>query len=139
MTRINVVPVRILSDKHLVAENHELPRVINLAQKAHDAGRTTVTVDRYTMGQGHVCFFYDKQVWVRRRLMLLNLEMNRRGMNPDRKVLEANMDRSGCVPDEFQKDWQETPDDIDVNLKRLHERDPDHYAQYNDAMELSNG
>lgn len=38
MTRINVVPVSELVDKHLVAEYRELPRIYKAAQKFYDNG-----------------------------------------------------------------------------------------------------
>lgn len=48
MTRINLIPVEELSDQHLIAEYHELPRVIK--QKID----TTNAPERYCLGKGHV-------------------------------------------------------------------------------------
>lgn len=74
MTRINVVPVEELTDKHLLAEYRELPRVSGLARVAPEAPK------RYVLGRGHVKFFYDKGEWLRRRFEeQIVPEMNRRG------------------------------------------------------------
>lgn len=54
MTRINCVPVEELTDKHLLAEYRELPRIFNLARAVEDAPT------EYVLGTGHMKFFYDK-------------------------------------------------------------------------------
>lgn len=33
MTRVNVIPVEELHDKHLIAEYREIPRIVNLVRK----------------------------------------------------------------------------------------------------------
>lgn len=48
MTRINVIPPSELSDQHLIAEYHELPRV--LKQNINICGAP----DCYTLGAGHM-------------------------------------------------------------------------------------
>lgn len=62
MTRINVVPVESLHYKHLCAEYRELPRIFALAHKASLSSRpwTNKQPSSYTLGTGHVLFFYDK-------------------------------------------------------------------------------
>ena len=58
MTRINVVPVEELSDQHLLAEYHELPRVIK--QWCY----TGMAPRKYVLGKGHV-------KWARRHMHYL--------------------------------------------------------------------
>lgn len=82
MTRINVVPVEELCDKHLLAEYRELPRVFKLARPCDDAPKT------YTLGSGHVKFFYDKLGYCAERFTALKQEMKKRGFN-------ANMTLTG--------------------------------------------
>ena len=82
MTRINVVPVDELTDKHLVAEYRELPRIFKLVQDRQDKGFTGATVkkpDAYTLGTGHVLFFYDKLYYLIDRYQELCNEMCTRG------------------------------------------------------------
>jgi deoxyribonuclease (pyrimidine dimer) len=86
MTRINVVPADELTDKHLVAEYRELPRIFKLVRDRQDKGHTNVTVNRekampstYTLGTGHVLFFYDKLYYLIDRYQELCNEMYHRG------------------------------------------------------------
>lgn len=82
MTRINVVPPRELTDKHLLAEYRELPRVFALASAWWRRGRDTPVPAAYTLGKGHVAFFYDKLDFCWRRHALLVYEMRQRGFKP---------------------------------------------------------
>lgn len=75
MTRINVVPVSELCDKHLLAEYRELPRVFALARRCTDAPK------EYVLGKGHVKFFYDKLGYLLLRFDFLVSECRRRGFN----------------------------------------------------------
>lgn len=79
MTRINVVPVSELSDKHLVAEYRELPRVFRLSYEWQLRSRPTTIPAEYTLGKGHVTFFYDKIGFLLVRYTDLCKEMRRRG------------------------------------------------------------
>lgn len=59
MTRINVgIPPQQLSDKRLMAEHREIKRIPNtiISGKAKMEGIPS----RFTLGKGHVKFFYDK-------------------------------------------------------------------------------
>ena len=82
MTRINVIPPRELVDKHLLAEYRELPRVFGLIEKWQDRGCPETGVTRYTMGKGHVKFFYNKAVWLAMRFDQLVAEMQHRDFKP---------------------------------------------------------
>jgi len=73
MTRINVLPPEELCNQHLLAEYRELPRVFKLAREVADAP------EQYTMGAGHVKFFYNKLMFLYLRQRLLWEELNRRG------------------------------------------------------------
>ncbi len=75
MTRINVVEPAILTDQHLLAEYRELPRVFSLARASQDhKGPPT-----YTMGAGHVRFFYPRTEYLSARQGALINECLRRG------------------------------------------------------------
>lgn len=79
MTRINVVPVTELSDRHLVAEYRELPRLYKLSKAWADRGANKPIPAEYTLGKGHVTFFFDKLAYIWRRHWQLCHEMNDRG------------------------------------------------------------
>ncbi len=82
MTRINCVPPEELSRQHLLAEWRELPRVFTLADRAARTGRRPAGPDRYTLGTGHVKFFYSRLGWCMDRFQALRREMLRRGYTP---------------------------------------------------------
>lgn len=119
MARINCVDVKILSRQHLVAEYRELPRVYALAAKSK-AGRRLPT--NYTMGTGHILFFYNKLGWIKTRHKQLIDEMVRRGYTP--KFTQA--------PDIQPHDqmWSPTGKDMSINMQRLYARDPSFYEIY---------
>ena len=119
MTRINCVPVEELSGPHLVAEYRELPRVFALAQKAAKRGSFTQP-DAYTLGKGHVLFFYTRLKYLAHRHSALIQEMKRRGYKPT----FTGIQRSDFpdIPDAFWQDWQPTTDALLLNRQRIQER-----------------
>lgn len=118
MTRINCVPVEELSVKHLVAEYREIGRVYALAVSAYNRGeRPAAHGDRYTLGKGHVKFFYSRLGYVCARHRQLIAEMLRRGYNPTYRIVVPPE-----LPDSWMRDWE--PDDtaLLINRARIAER-----------------
>lgn len=119
MTRINVIPPEKLSDRHLVAEYRELPRIFNLVRKAVCRGENPEDMKNpavYTLGKGHVRFFYNKCEFLRKRQEKLIQEMLDRGFNPQYR--EVNVD----LPDEWCQDYEPTKESIKLNVNRINER-----------------
>ena len=113
MTRINVIPPAELCDKHLLAEYRELPRVFRLARACPDAPK------EYTLGRGHVMFFYDKLAYLTKRFDQLVGEMITRGWHP--KFLEVPA-WVYDLPYELWGDYIPTSADITINRARISER-----------------
>ena len=80
MTRINVGinPVD-LSDKHLLAEHREIKRIPNAVKKGN-INLFNLPKD-FSLGKGHVRFFYDKLCYLKSRYALLFEECKKRGFN----------------------------------------------------------
>lgn len=119
MTRINCVPVEELTVKHLVAEYRELPRVFALARPNPDAPK------QYTLGKGHVLFFYDKLKYCYQRQCQLVSEMRKRGYTTNfepANLLSAHEDNGGKLPRTLWNDWEPTPEAIEINRKRIADR-----------------
>ena len=120
MTRINLIDPRELTDQHLRAEYRELPRAFPLATAAllrhrGDPRRVPGPV-RYTMGTGHVAFFYTRTDYLSARQLAIIIEMQRRGYSPTHTTAPppvAGYPLSG---------WQPDAADIAVSLARLRER-----------------
>jgi len=117
MTRINCVPAAELSRQHLVAEYRELPRVFALACKAYDARRKVVAPAAYTLGTGHVKFFYHRLGYCRRRFHELREEMLRRGYNPKYDATPVP-----AVPSAWWADWEPDTAALTINRQRIAER-----------------
>jgi len=110
MTRINCVPVEELTDKHLIAEYRELPRVHKLAWYCDDAP------EHYKLGTGHVKFFYDKGEYLRRRFEeQIVPEMQARGF-----VTNFTMYRPH--PPGLNNDWEPDENALFLNRERIKSR-----------------
>ena len=119
MTRINCIPVEELSGPHLVAEYRELPRVFALAGKAAARGDLTGP-DCYTLGKGHMRFFYVRLDYLVRRHQALVAEMRRRGFQPRFDgVTRASFPD---IPAHCWQDWTPTADAMALNRARIAER-----------------
>jgi len=119
MTRINVVPPKELTRQHLVAEYRELPRVFKLAEawyKRNHPNYYKLPKD-YTLGTGHVKFFYTRLGYLKSRFAALVNEMESRGYSPNFKETP-----NVSVPLSMWKDWTPTSEAISINKARILER-----------------
>ena len=73
MTRVNLVPTWELSDQHLIAEYHELPRALKQDINTDNAP------DRYVLGPGHVKWAKKHSIFLHIRYIYLCNEMEYRG------------------------------------------------------------
>lgn len=123
MTRINCVPVEELTLRHLVAEYRELPRVFALARQAWARGESPDDArnpEAYTLGAGHVRFFYTRLGWCRKRHRQLIDEMLRRGYHPTFLAAPAVSAEFGpAVRPEWWRDWEPTPAALSLNRARI--------------------
>lgn len=123
MTRINIVPVESLTREHLIAEYRELPRIFALAHKAILSSKpwTDRQPKSYTLGIGHMLFFYDKLLFLSERHKQLTQEMLNRGYKPS---------FIGCLYDEWRdripvwywRDYRPTQEAIAINQERINKR-----------------
>lgn len=83
MTRINIIPVKFLTDQHLLAEYREITRVSKLARTPKQ-NETFPT--EYRLGTGHVKFFYNKGAYLQRRTAELYQECCERDFDVQEKL-----------------------------------------------------
>jgi deoxyribonuclease (pyrimidine dimer) len=122
MTRINLVDPAVLHRKHLVAELHELPRVFSLARNAKNILHLKKIPSVYTLGTGHVLFFYNKLGFLANRYELLCNEMRNRKYN----VNQINRtDLLSDIPSSMIKDYNPTSEAIMINQQRIKDRTKD--------------
>lgn len=122
MTRINVISPKELTREHLVAEYREITRLpgnlkTSLNRKGKPFKLTEIPTD-YTLGKGHVKFFYDKMLFLKQRFESLVNEMLERGYKPN------FTDSSIFIPEneQYYKDYSPTENAVKINLERIQER-----------------
>ncbi len=113
MVRINLIDPRCLSDQHLVAEYDEILMLVGHARKYPLPSRKPQS---YCLGPGHICFFKDKLLYLKKRHERLKKEMRRRGFKPV-KTLDLHGFASSML-----NDWAPAPADAAVIKKRLIQR-----------------
>lgn len=115
MTRINVgIKPSELHYKLLLAEHREITRIPN----AIKSGRAKVKdiPDEFTLGSGHVKFFYNKLGYLKKRYESLYEECVRREFNVTNKVSAFD------CPTELMGDYSERPSDRLLLIERLKQR-----------------
>lgn len=114
MTRINVLAPCGLTDQHLLAEYRELPRVFTLARNALPLNFESIP-RAYTLGTGHVRFFYPRTGFLAHRQAGLIRELLDRGY--------ALTHQSAPEPvTGLDQDWTPDEEAVRINLTRLRER-----------------
>lgn len=126
MTRINVVPVELLSNAHLLAEYKEITRPFNKVRNRINKGQIPSDVKKpsdYVLGTGHESFFFDKLQYLHIRYLELYDELITRGynMNYDNfNICESMM--SGFAETDWYGDYMPTHEAIYLNMARLAKR-----------------
>lgn len=121
MTRINLVPPKSLTTKHLVAEYREIMRLPGYRARSIARGNFSISEipKKFTLGKGHVKFFYDKSLFLSKRFDELVEEMKARGI----VVNFASMaDMFISTDSRFNKDYFPTEEDIKISENRIKER-----------------
>lgn len=122
MTRINVVPVESLSRLHLQGEYKEITRVFGLVRKAQQRGNNKFNLNapkEYTLGTGHVLFFYTRLGYILNRYKELSNEMRNRGYSPNQIDDDSLLDG---IHKSWIGDYTPTQEAIEINLQRIKER-----------------
>jgi hypothetical protein len=116
MTRINLVSPSLLCDQHLLAEHREITRIPNHVLRRLSQGKPVVCslLDDYTLGEGHVRFFYDKLEWLKRRYDAVHHECQRRGF----KVTHIWPELNG-VPAKYRRGYEITEAALRVSAERI--------------------
>jgi len=120
MVRVNIIDVGKLSDQHLIAEYVEILMLVGSMKKDFDISRVP---ESYRLGEGHVNFFKDKLLYLKKRHERISREMKRR-----RFAVNKNLDIGGFER-KFKNDWTPTEKDIRVIKNRLIETSRFAFAQ----------
>ena len=116
MTRINVgIPPAELVNQHLLAEHREIKRIPNCIAK----GKYNMDgiPETFKLGKGHVKFFYDKLLHLKKRYVRLYEECIKRGLNVQNYIKAWDN-----VPKELMNDYNVKANDIRIIRERINEK-----------------
>lgn len=122
MTRINAgIPPAELSDKHLLAEHREIKRIPNMVF----SGKAKIEniPNEFTLGKGHVKFFYNKLKYLYLRYYEIYIECKKRGFNVTNYIgaWDPVMYSEGLW-DHLFNTWEPTTKAIELIRQRIKER-----------------
>lgn len=124
MTRINVVPVHELCNKHLFAEWREMPRVVSSLNKSLNRKSKSFDMSEippeYVLGKGHVKFFFDKMEYLHNRHIELTKELLNRGY----KLSTTDSSIFSTVDKKWYNNYTPKSNDLIINRERIKIRLP---------------
>jgi hypothetical protein len=116
MTRINVgIPPSELTTKHLIAEHREIVRIPNCVAKGKFNLKDQPS--QFTLGKGHVKFFYTRLAYLKNRYEEIYKNCIQRGYN-----VSYYGNAWDNVPTQLMNDYQPTPKDVQIIKQRISER-----------------
>ena len=115
LTRINLLNVEFLTNQHLLAEHREIKRIPNVIK----SGKYNLDniPSSYTMGTGHVKFFYNKLKYLYERYEYIHRECLNRGF--DVTYYGECFDN---LPSELYNDYEPTFQECFISLQRINEK-----------------
>lgn len=116
MTRINIgVEVEKLCDVHLLSEHRECVRIPNLVSKGKYDLKSQPA--KFTLGKGHVAYFYTRLGYLLNRYKQLYKECKDRGFN-----VQDYSSAWDNVPSNLMKDYTPTFEDKCIVQMRINDR-----------------
>lgn len=124
MTRINIVSVKEISNKQLMAEYHESIRVFSYVLKSKKIPEDIPS--RYCLGKGHVKFFFNKIPYLLNRYKEINKELTSRGYRLNNETFSKNLEKGKLAlaryPEIQVSNWIPSLEEMTVNQARIDER-----------------
>lgn len=109
------IPPKNLTRQHLIAEHREIKRIPNVISKGKFNLKNKPK--EFTLGVGHVKFFYDKLGYLKQRYDEIYSECQRRGYN-----VTYYGDAWDNVPQNLMGNYTPTNRDIEIITQRINER-----------------
>lgn len=110
MVRINLLDPKVLADQHLVAEYDEILMLLGYVKRYP---KPEGIPERYTLGKGHMKFFKDKLLYLKKRHELLKKEMRQRDFVPKKTIILSGF------PKGLRNDWKPRKDDFSIIKERI--------------------
>jgi deoxyribonuclease (pyrimidine dimer) len=124
MVRINLIDPKYLADQHLLAEHDEILMLVGHVRKYPYMDEVVLG---FRLGKGHIKFFKDKLLYIKKRDERIKKEMRRRGYRPKVSVDLAGFDKV------LLKDWRPGKRDKRIITRRIMEKirkKPRYYTYY---------
>jgi len=125
MVRINLINPKKLSDQHLIAEYDEILMLLGYVKRFPKIKKDDPKI--YCLGKGHIKFFRNKLLYLKKRHELLKKEMKLRSFNPI-KTINLNKFSKNLI-----NDWKPSVKDFKIIKKRISEKiklKPNFYKYY---------
>lgn len=124
MTRINVVPVQELCDQHLLAEHREITRIPNGVITGKLSADYPDMPTEYVLGPGHVKFFTNKLMFLRKRYFQLFEECRLRNFHVNFNFPDQHYAPLCRYYPELLQDYIPTEAALAINRERIRQRMP---------------
>lgn len=129
MVRVNLISPEKLSDQHLIAEYDEILMLLGYVRRYP----TPLGIPKeYTLGKGHIKFFKDKLLYLKKRHDLIKVEMKKRNFKTSVTIHLLEF------PKELLNDWRPNK----VAIAKIKERlsfklrlKPKYYRYYGEHKE----
>lgn len=113
MVRVNIISPSKLADQHLIAEYDEILMLFGYVQRYPKKEGIPA---EYCLGTGHIRFFKDKLLYLKKRHEHLKEEMLKRNFKHSRTI---NLED---YPRELRNDWSPNKKDESIIIARLVEK-----------------
>ncbi len=113
MVRVNIISPSKLADQHLIAEYDEILMLFGYVQRFPKKEGIPA---EYCLGTGHIRFFKDKLLYLKKRHEHLKEEMLKRNFKHSRTI---NLED---YPRELRNDWSPNKKDESIIIARLVEK-----------------
>ncbi|MGV8168468.1 MAG: pyrimidine dimer DNA glycosylase/endonuclease V [Candidatus Nanoarchaeia archaeon] len=112
MVRVNILDPSALADQHLIAEYDEILMLLGYIKRYPKIKKGEIP-EKYLLGTGHIRFFKDKVIYLKKRHELLKKEMRRRGFATNMTI---NLEE---FAEEHKNDWTPVEEDKKIIRERI--------------------
>jgi deoxyribonuclease (pyrimidine dimer) len=126
MVRINLINPKYLADQHLIAEYDEILMLLGYVKKYPKIIPGTIP-EKYCLGKGHIKFFKNKLIYLKKRHEKLKREMRKRGFATNISIILSSF------PKTLHNDWMPKKVDLIIIKKRIIQKiakKKDYYRYY---------
>jgi len=131
MVRINLVNPENLSDQHLIAEYDEILMLVAYIKKYPKLEDIS---ENYCLGKGHMKFFKDKLIYLKKRHEKLKKEMKKRSFKINKTINLAVYKKQN------KSDWSPKLKDFEIIRERIIGKlklKPKYYRYYGDYKPMN--